>query len=426
MKKLLLVSTALVGALMTATPASAKDTFLNLGGYWRGYGVYADNDEAAGANASLRKFEFRRDAEIHFTGESTLDNGLTVGAHFEMKVANGSGAMEADEGYGYLSGGWGRINLGIEDGAVFLLQVAAPSADANIDGMRTNINAVVLRVNDTATIQDLATALANTNAFGNDNYGQADFRTSERLTYMTPKFNGFQAGVSYAPTTGPASNTLGMSNDQTGAGGGISGAFTSASYKDLWEASARWDGEFQGFGMALGGGYSDSTNQARYADGVISGWAGAGDDSGNYAIVDGLMSWNGGLSVANRGFSLGGAYKHSETQRRDEVVDGGALATGDITSKTWLVGAGYDNGPYHVGVSYLKTTLEADALGVAANNSNDVASRLRITQTTGGAGYTFAPGMSFRGSVAIGKSDTPDTTLDNSFTQVAAGLDVKF
>ena len=100
---------------------------------------------------SLRTFDFRRDNEIHFTGETTLDNGLTVGSHTEMKIAGspsvggpgGSGLI--DESYAYFSGGWGRFNFGQEDGSAYLLQVSAPSADSNVDGMRVYIQALTPR-----------------------------------------------------------------------------------------------------------------------------------------------------------------------------------------------------------------------------------------------------------------------------------------
>jgi hypothetical protein len=51
----------------------------------------------------------------------------------------GDGPTLVDETYAYFQGDWGRVNLGSEDGAAYLLQVAAPSADSNIDGLRVYI-----------------------------------------------------------------------------------------------------------------------------------------------------------------------------------------------------------------------------------------------------------------------------------------------
>lgn len=432
MKRVLLAGTALVGLAIVSAPAHA-DIKTDISGFFRGYGVYADNHEPAGDASSLRKFEFRRDSEIHANGETTLENGLTIGAHTEFKIGNGSSAVTTDETYAYGSGGWGRFNFGVEDGAAYLLQVAAPSADSNVDGMRNYING-------TGTVstagENLALALSNSSIAGKIGYDQADFRQTDRLTYLTPKFNGFQAGVSYAPKPGFASNTDPMSLDKSGLGfvpvvngaAGSTAVLSAAAYKDLWEASARYDGEFQGFGFSLGGGYSDSTLQQR---------AGAADltaaviNSGDYYLDSGLKSWNGGVNVAFSGFSLGGAYLRSDTTRVTNGDQGGVAErnTGDITNKTWVVGGGYDNGPYHAGASYVHSQVDLDGITQAGGGGTTpiAASWARATSTTVGGGYTYGPGMTFRGSISDGKYSTSAGGADNNrFTQVAIGTDIQF
>ena len=141
MKKVLLSTAAVAGLAMVATPAAAQVS-LELGGYFKGYGAYVDQDETAGN--PVNDFDIIRNTEVHFGGETTLDNGLTVGAHIEVDadVENTNDSFEVDESYVYFSGGWGRVNVGAEDGASYLLQVAAPSADSNIDGIRQYVNPV--------------------------------------------------------------------------------------------------------------------------------------------------------------------------------------------------------------------------------------------------------------------------------------------
>ncbi|MCC7436188.1 MAG: porin [Methanoregulaceae archaeon] len=82
MKKLL-CSAAVAGlCAVAAAPAMAQGDQsaleLSLGGYFRGYVTYASQDTAVGAGEE-RHIDILRDTEIHFTGETTLDNGLTVG-----------------------------------------------------------------------------------------------------------------------------------------------------------------------------------------------------------------------------------------------------------------------------------------------------------------------------------------------------------
>lgn len=368
MKKYLVASTAILTAVL-AMPAQAELN-LDLGGHFRGYGVYAD-DSTAGA----REFGLVRDTELHFTGEATSDNGLTVGVHYETVL--GTDNVETDEAYAYFAGNWGRVNLGKEDGAAYLLQVAAPSADSNVDGLRTQIQGI------------------NT-GFALD-YDHADFRGAQRITYLTPKFSGFQAGVSYA-----ADN----SDNATGAGTGVVGlgVDTVGAFENLWEGSARWDGEFEGFGVSVGAGYSTAELQTATPAA-----------SPATSLTDDVQTWNAGLNVAFQGFSVGGAYvKTKADQDATSTIPG--VQGGD--SKVWVVGAAWDNGPYHVGASYLNGEVDfVDGTVPAAGTAE-------ADRYTVGAGYTYGPGMSFRGAIAFG--DTEIAGVEEDFTQVTVGTDIQF
>lgn len=376
MKKVLLASTAIAIGIISAPAQANLD--LGLGGHFRAYGVFVDHDSdyggavGAGASSNLREFDLRRDAEVYFTGEATTDNGLTVGVHHEMATEDDATIDDANETYMYVSGGWGRVNVGSEDGAAYLLQVAAPSADSNVDGLRTYIEGV---------------GGLNTGGWG---YDHADFRNTDRFTYLTPKFNGFQAGVSYAPEAGQnavGNNVASMAADNN-----------EEDHEDLWEVAARWDGEFQGFGLSLGGGYSTTDLEA------------AG--TANTEFTDGLDTWNAGLNVAFGGFSLGGAYLRTET----EVLAAGPTYP-DVETRVWIVGAGWDNGPYHAGLSYLDGEIDTNQTGTVAEGS----------RWTLGGGYTFGPGMTFRGSVSKFNEDlSPLGLSDKDATQVAFGTDVQF
>ncbi len=128
MKKVLLSSAAILG-LAVASPALAQDDSaldLQVNGHYKGYVSYIDQDETAGTD--IRAVDWLQETEVHLQGETTLDNGLTVGAHIEAEV-DGGDSTAIDESYAYFSGTWGRVNAGNEDGAAYLLQVAAPSAD---------------------------------------------------------------------------------------------------------------------------------------------------------------------------------------------------------------------------------------------------------------------------------------------------------
>src|SRR5947208_12330111 len=89
MKKLLLGSTALVAGGLMAAPAMAADPIkIGVGGYYQFFalaggmeGVYAPT----GDSIQYKGLNFQQEGEIHFTGQSKLDNGTTVGITVELE-----------------------------------------------------------------------------------------------------------------------------------------------------------------------------------------------------------------------------------------------------------------------------------------------------------------------------------------------------
>jgi len=419
MKKLLMAGTAIVGAAVLASPAKA-DLKLDLGGHFRGYALYSDQDETgtAGNSDDLRNFDFRRDFEVHFSGETTTDQGLTVGVHAELDLGSEDGFYEGsqtnlqqspwannfdkapnqlDEAYMYFSGGWGRVNFGSEDGAAYLLQVAAPSADSNVDGLRVYVQGLNMDVWDDGAVNNSfgptvgSTWSGYSYALGYDN---AFFRNSDRITYLTPKWNGFQAGVSFAPEQGQnaVDNAFGSMNTDD----------DDVDYENLWDVAARWDGEFNGFGISVGAGYTHASNET--------------DAGANNFGSDDVAAWDAGINVAYMGWSLGVGYlDYTDTG----VNDTGGNGT-DVT--TWIVGGAWDNGPWHVGASWYNTEFDQNAFGFQFTNGNG----LEIDRFTVGGGYTYGPGMTFRGAVAWGETDTGVAADDTDFVQVTFGTDVSF
>ena len=377
MKKLLLSSAALL-AFAVANPAQAEE-FLKVGGNFKGYAAYTDQDETTGQ--SLRQLDLRKETEAHFSGETTLDNGLTVGAHVELNVDRGTeglgGSADAadrlvEESYGYFSGGWGRVNFGEEDGAAYLLQVAAPSADNNVDGIRQFIQTFDLD----ATGAGLTTNILD--------YQQILTSTSAKVTYLTPSFNGFQVGASYTPSISDADlNNLAASPRDDNAG----------EYDNGLEIAARYEGEFNGVGVAAGAGYGKASLEA----------ASAGRDD--------QKQYNVGLDLDFAGFGLGAAYL---------VDDNGVSNNGD--TKTWVVGADYQTGPYTLGLSYFDRTDEA-----ASGNQTGGAGEVDTTRWTAGVGYEYGPGMTFRGAVQLIDVETAAAGDDEvNGTQVTLGTNINF
>ena len=300
MKKLLLASVAVSGLAMAA-PAHA-DIDLEVGGYFTGYGVFVDQDEAA--SGDVNDFDFIRDTEIHIGGETTLDNGLTIGTHFEFDVDGEDSSASIDETYIYFSGDWGRVNFGNEDGAAYLLQVAAPSADKNIDGVRQ----LLQPFNVSADSGFAASSLRL-------DYDVSPAGDADRFTYLSPIFSGFQLGLSFSPDSDDAASFAGVGEE-------------SDAVDETYEVAVRYEGMFQNVGVIAGAGYT------------------MGDNSSAAAGTDDREIWNVGLDLDIGPFGIGAAY----------VEDNNAVTTGD--TDIYVIGADYTTGPFKLGASYYNSDTD--------------------------------------------------------------------
>lgn len=375
MKKLLLSTVAISGLALAAAPAQAEGVKLDISGYFKGYAAYTDQDEAT--NTETRSVDFFRDTELHFTGETTLDNGLTVGVAVELDVDGADNNAAIDESYAYLSSNWGRVNMGEEDGAGYLLQVAAPSADSNVDGVRTYIQNVNFTAMPNATIAS-GTRVS---------YDMTQSAKDTKVTYLTPVINGFQGGVSYSPDDGQQNGLVGTRTDDVEDALGAT-----------WEVAARYEGMVNNIGFAIGAGYAQ---QELERDLVVT---------ANEATDD-VTEWNVGLDMDMGAFGLGVAYYENDSGEKD--VDGVAGGATIDTEETLVVGVDYTTGPFKLGASYFNS-----------DNYNGTQDE-EVTRYTAGVVYSYGPGMTLRGSLSQIEVDEATTSADDA-TSLLIGTQIKF
>src|SRR5262245_7816439 len=137
MKHLLLGTTALVATGLVASNAhAAQGVQLGIGGYYAAAAgfLFSQDDSGSDPGAHTRNVVFRQDVEVHFKGETTLDNGLTVGARIELEGQQSNDQI--DEVWAYFKGGRGQIRFGDDDDATEQLHYLIPSA-SNIFGVDT-------------------------------------------------------------------------------------------------------------------------------------------------------------------------------------------------------------------------------------------------------------------------------------------------
>ena len=194
MKCLLRTTTALVSVAATAGPAAAAEPIrLMVGGFFREAYMVNFDDDGEGELGNERNTDgFFNDAEIHFMGMTTLDNGLSVGARVELEGEDNAGD-QIDEAWIYFSGGFGEVRIGSNDDALAGACILPPGGTDNFSAFSPNQWAA----NVSPFAPGFPALTSNAVCIGVD-----DREDAQKIVYMTPVFGGFQLRLSYTPNGG--------------------------------------------------------------------------------------------------------------------------------------------------------------------------------------------------------------------------------
>ena len=130
--------------------------------------------------------------EVYFLGETTLENGLTVGARVELEGQ--TSADQIDAVFAYFSGSFGEVRFGDTFEALAQLCYTVPSA-SSIFGA------------DSPLFNFSNAGIAGYSGTNGTCYGIDD--KSTKLVYFSPSFGGFQFAASFTPdNTEDTRNTL--------------------------------------------------------------------------------------------------------------------------------------------------------------------------------------------------------------------------
>ena len=196
MRKLLLGTTALAAAATLSANVALAEFSISGAMEW----TYESRDPGTSA-AGASNDDFSSDTNVKMQWTNKTDSGLEIGVILDMEVIGDDKAdgIGADEQYMYIKGGFGEIQLGMNDGAGDQFSRTASDLsgpDANSDNGHfytgTTSNAAGVAANDLFVSVD-ATRLADDNA---DLIGDINDRNS--ITYLMPAMGGFSAGISYS------------------------------------------------------------------------------------------------------------------------------------------------------------------------------------------------------------------------------------
>ncbi|MCB2054256.1 MAG: porin [Geminicoccaceae bacterium] len=240
LKKVLLGTTALLGAgAVASTQAQAQDLEVGLSGFARSLAAFGDLDEESGVDDS-RSFYFRNDTEVHVNVRGTDDEtGLSYGATVEFE-ADTSSTANTDETWLFISGGFGEIRMGDEDGAVDNSKLGAQSVAAGTGG-----------IDGAGEVASVPFTIQNSS-------------DATKVRYYSPSIGGFQIGVSYTPDSGHGGSTENPTDNDVG------------QLEDWIEAAAAYKGSFSGLDIAASivGGFADGENEGDFSGFQVGGVVG--------------------------------------------------------------------------------------------------------------------------------------------------------
>jgi len=374
MKRILLGSSALLVAGLAASPAFAADGIqLKLGGFFRtAVEGNWDNHKSGDLGNDRYNDSVDSDGEIYFTGKTTLDNGLTVGARVELEAENSSDQIDA--AYAYFQGGFGEVRIGSLSGALGSQCVTPVGGTANFGAftqnqMLTNANS---DVPGRPAICRGADGLISHDGGG----AGAGSDKSQKIMYITPNFGGFQLSLSWAPNGDHEAS--GVTDFHSGQPTAIDGE-----QRNIVDAYATFTRDFGGWGVQWGGGgswaISQGGNPPDHQDKLAFYQSGLNLTFGNLSVGGGFeymdnviqkATYNDDMWVAGGGiaykfdaFTAGFQYSHNEgdydvkdaTRKTNTVALTGKYAMGPgITldaalEYTWADGENGDNahGGYH-------------------------------------------------------------------------------
>lgn len=375
MKKVLLGSTAIVAAGMIASAPSAiaaEKIKIGVGGYMEQWFGYASGDD--NSTEDFSGFDVKSDAEIIFKGKTTLDNGISVGVNVQLE-GNANAGDQIDESYLIIKGGFGEINIGSENSAQYKMHYAP--ADFGI-GMNSGDWSSWTGVAGTDAGAAISKGGAFRAPFGATYVEPLRANDSEKVTYYTPRIEGFQFGVSYSPDTNQDANAQPNRDGNT----------------DLAMMGLNFNRNFGSTNFRASLGYGTVLDEA---------------DGTN----DTPTSFNAGVGLKMGGFGVGISYASFEDHG---AQDGSGMNAG----------VNYSSGPWGVSLAYFHGNRDGtNTAGVISGESEQDTVYLS-------AKYALGAGVTAAGTIGHTNLKSDDTALvgtehdDVSSTYVVVGLKVGF
>ena len=318
------------------------------------------------------------EAELQLNVSGAADNGLNYGFKIEINANTTDGAV-ADEVRLQLSGGWGTLQLGDEDGAEDMMNFGGEDLMGATGGFDGDFDDVLLRIGTTKN--------------GFQNYGAPSYPTiagdtgdATKVTYYSPRFSGFQVGASITPQPG-------LSGDNFKADG---------AFENHIGIGANYDNSFGDLRIRASAVYSGASSNATWINDV-SAWS-----------VGGIVGWN--------AFSIGANYTDNGDSGTRKLPGSGWSSD----SSYWDVAASFETGPIYLSAGYFSSVRSYS--GPGANYDDSTFETIALT-----ADYTMAPGLGVYAEIDLISEDLDISDVycqgsgcENDATLFIAGANISF
>ncbi|MEQ9240119.1 porin [Roseovarius indicus] len=291
-------------ALLVPAGASAAEWEISVGGYMEQYLAFSSADiggapDRDGVDAAVG-------TEFYFRPSITLDNGLTFGADLNLEgSASTTGDADGgiDEAFVFVRGSFGEILIGEQELAGSRLTPRPPGAyfpgpDASIlsinSGSIGNFIPFSGAVGGVETGDDVYRG-----TLGSSFASIAGGDNQPSITYFTPRFAGFQLGLSYARDSSSS----------------LTGSSTYTDLRHIFDIGANYVNSFGDFDVAISARWGTAENRF--------------DPRADPQL------WGAGISVERGGFTIGGSWAESR---------GSSRARNDGVA--YEVGISYETGPW--------------------------------------------------------------------------------
>ena len=371
MRKILFGTTALVAAgALTSAANAAEQLKMSVGGYFQAYLVGGNQSDGAGQpGANLRNHGIQREGEIIFSGSTTLDNGLQVGVQIQVEAE--TCADQIDESFMWVSGSFGRINIGSENSAAYLMHYAAPQPSHWAFGLNSPNFSTAAAGGGTTYLHTNPTSLSS---------------DAEKVTYFTPRLAGFQLGASYTPEyceegRWDGNNAVLSERPCGGSYAGFGNERNGGQQSEIVEIGVNYVNKFGDVDVAVSGSWGQADAEPNAAGAAVAG-------------VTDREEWSIGGRFGYAGFTIGGAYRD----------DNRGLGTPNSDRQDYNLGLRYATGPWGIGIMWAHANIEdAGATGKFETDAYEV-----------GGSYTLGPGIVLNGGIQYWDHQEDDAALQNA------------